>query len=194
MYWWADMWNSVAQFFGYDEWVWGSVGEWAAAIGTTLAVGATIGLYRHGRLIDARKQADAFHTSLSVHTLGNESGSIQELKFRATNSSEATIWFATLYVPGSTEEAAYTGIRLYSNELVGSLDGGQSVTRYLPVTDVQAVRQRIIVRFRDARNRWWYREVEGARYISEGSWKKIEGRHGVEMLANSQAKKAFIAP
>lgn len=66
MDWWHDWWTSVARFFGYDEWVWGSAADWFAAVGTVGALVLGLILLRGEQVRRDRVDADFFVTSAVI--------------------------------------------------------------------------------------------------------------------------------
>lgn len=53
----ADFWNSIARFFGYEEWQWGTAADWVGAIGTAGAL--LLGLLLLAREITTNRRKDA---------------------------------------------------------------------------------------------------------------------------------------
>lgn len=189
----ADFWDGIAQFFGYNRWEWGSAGEWLAVLGALGAAYVTWRIYERGRYFEDRKQADELHTTLSVkQSIGASGGDLKEFEFRAENTSGAPIWIPIAYVP-TMDGNGYDQVRLYTEEKVGVLESGAGTRRYLPHSDPGVSRAGVIVRFRDARNRWWTRYLETGRYIAERKFKKLQKqRPGGSQLAISQLEKSLF--
>lgn len=98
MEWWAEWWNSVAQWFGYEAWNWSTAAEWFGAVGTVGALFLGIGIFMREERRKRRKQIE----SLSVWIEKSESANgvdhpVDRVILR--NDGSATLYGVTLATP-----------------------------------------------------------------------------------------------
>lgn len=176
----------------------GSLADWAAAAGTTLAVFATIALYRHDRYLASRDLADSFTTSLRVNhaiSVGGPSEHKDEMLVEARNTGRSIITLPIVYVPTEENDSGYRRARLIDDEHSLDYAPGAHTVRYIKVEAAHKVRGRTLVRFRDERNRWWTRYVESGEYLSERKWKKLEKkRPGGETIPLEEMTASVLSP
>lgn len=174
---WRDWWTSVARFFGYDEWVWGSAADWFAAIGTVGALALGLVLFRGEQLRRDRVDADLFVTSASiVQSESSRDGVEYMLHVRVKNLGQNTVTRARVVVRNPTKRRQLsTGgdLRVEGRSPEDSLIDLQAIHRGESAWLEREVRRSTqpndcYVIFDDWRGRRWIRSLdERAKYRSK---------------------------
>ncbi|WP_156153181.1 hypothetical protein [Microbacterium oxydans] len=182
MQWWANMWDAVAQFFGYDLWQWGTTAEWFGALGTILALFWALKLFRDEREQRQRIEADAFYAFADI-------GWIMSME-RRTGSSDFGYVHITLRNNGTTDIHVQT-IYIFENEEVRVFRAGPLDDRMLPPRKALRLEYtdrpidskfEVYVAFRDSGGRRWLRDARKNRLVEAREHDKLLPKLGGRVL------------
>lgn len=160
----------------------GSLADWVAAIGTTAAFGATMAIFATTQHRESRKQADDIHSSLGMHVSisivenmpvsdvdqvgykSNDSTQASSTKVivHVINHSPSPISLPEIYIPDQKKRGGWLYGWLLEDEIL-YLNSGEEVKKSFPILSSD-VRDKIMIRFRDARNRYWLRYIDSGQY------------------------------
>lgn len=162
MTWWADFWNGVARFFGYETWVWGSAGEWISGLFAAAAVIWAVRVFRHERSVEVKTEASAlmfWHQAILTPTgEGTKTSVMGRIVF--VNAGTRPASRISVIVPKDFEGRAF--VRRYTSQSV--LHSGASVefdeTQY-PLSLIKGY-----VSYTDGSGREWYRDIKNGEYLT----------------------------
>jgi len=160
---WADFWNSVANWFGYEEWVWGSAGEWAGAIGTAGALIATVVIIASDKKRAKRQRANSLVSWVAADPWGGTAQATGLMpKVLLENTGEAPILAVHVFhFDGSGSYVQY-GVESPGSEH-GSLPAGASEEVEI-LNYGYGKHDRLFLKFIDADNQHWTRDAKSGKY------------------------------
>lgn len=158
MQWWADAWNSVARFFGYQEWVWGTVADWFAALGTVAAVAVAIFLVIRESTHTKRGQAE----QVTVRIVDAVTSHAVDI----TNRSTEHFPYVEVYWRKTGERGRPKSTATFPETEGEDLNPGEHVLLFEEMPKGIEYTGTVLAVMCDARGRIWYRDVTRDKYIS----------------------------
>ncbi|GAA1838563.1 hypothetical protein [Agromyces salentinus] len=158
MEWWAEAWNSVAQFFGYDEWVWGSAADWFAAIGTIAAVGVTIAVVFREANLRKRSQTDQVTVRLEY--------AVTWYYVVVSNRSSHPFPYVEVYWRKKGDRGRPKSAATYPDTNGDDIDAGETILLDASMPQGIEYTGTVIAVMCDAQGRMWHRVVTGDKYVS----------------------------
>ncbi len=176
MQWWASVWDGIAKFFGYEQWLWGSAAEWLGAIGTAGAFLFGFLLLARDRRKDEQQHADALTVAIRwetgsslgggrtytlvvyMHNASDRPIPVLWITYQRADAKGTPTWYR-LPVNQGHAEPVMLDPRKSSTVRIGGFDGPE-----LPV---------IYVEFSDTRGKQWVRDIRTNEYLSDNKAKKV---------------------
>lgn len=165
MQWWSEMWNAVAQFFGYDVWLWGSAADWFAAAGTVGALFAALFVImqdRRGKERELARAITAWHvetTELSTEDEIPDTGSVNVTVHNGSARPAVGVEATVLWGDGEVSHLSPTIRTKYDAPFIPEILPGSSAEFELAQRgEIRAV-EMVHVRFVDGNGVPWVRNL-----------------------------------
>jgi hypothetical protein len=139
------------------------IAEWFGAIGTVLAFGAAVVIYGHGQHMDNRRMADDLSSTVHSGLMGGEDR-MTHLYLSVTNNGSTAIEAPYIYVPLGIKHPGVQELAFHEHS-AGGLKPNETQTKIMKVAYPLQYAPRVFIKFRDSRNRTWFRYVHSAKYI-----------------------------
>ncbi|MFF2275583.1 hypothetical protein [Agromyces sp. NPDC058126] len=171
-----DFWDSIAQFFGYDQWLWGSAADWVGAVGTAGAFLFGFLILQRDKSKDERLQADAFATWYEFRerpAVGSLSPTYDAI-VHAHNGGSVPVpsaWI-TEATTGRTPAVADRRVLGHKTGTGVSIGPAQSTSVVLSGFERKDIGDRY-VEFFDGSGRQWVRSLRTGEYLSGTAARRI---------------------
>lgn len=169
MHGWAKFWNDIAASFGYKEWIWGSAGEWAGAIGTAGALIATVVIIASDRQREQRRRANALVSWVAADPWAGTEQATGKAPIVILENTDAYPILAlhVYYFDGSGTYIVYDGAARGSKH--NTIPAGGSVEIEIPEYQY-GKHDRLFIKFIDANNQHWIRNAKTGKYLRFDPW------------------------
>ena len=159
------MWDAVAQFFGYDEWLWGTAADWFAAVGTVGALFAALYVLlqeRRGKERELARAITAWHVEqmeMSTEDDVADTASINVTVHNASAQPAVGIEATVLWDDGAVSHLSPTAASKYDAPFVPEVLPGDSAEFRLDQRgEIRGV-EMVHVRFVDGNGVPWVRNL-----------------------------------
>lgn len=159
-----EFWDSVAMFFGYNRWEWGTAADWVGAIGTAGAFLFGFLIFARDKHRQTRELADRFATWFE------EDSDTGTKTLHAHNGADLPVVNATavLHRAGTLHSRDLP-------EITRSIKAGSSASIALRGKDAEATS--VYIQFTDGASRRWTRDLLTGGYLSRFQRWRLIGRH-----------------
>ncbi|WP_282846376.1 hypothetical protein [Microbacterium oxydans] len=166
MYWWADMWNELAGFFGYGEWVWGSAGEWFGGLFAGATVLWAIFLYRQENIRRRRAQAEQVRVRIQPTTTSTERRNSTDSIVSVVNGNDLSLPYVEVWWGKRRWNAERECAPTYATTNGDDMDPKEHLDMYCIIPEDWETTCAFYAEIRDANGEHWYWDVLNRRFVS----------------------------
>lgn len=169
MAWWADWWNGIARFFGYDVWQWGTTADWVVGLLTAAALIGTVVTIVSDKRRDQRKTANSFVTWVAGDPYGGTPQATGQMpSVMIENLGDMPVLGVQVNHSDGSGFVAITGVTTPTAKH-GSFPPGASEEIDIPNYSYSK-HDRLWVNFIDSHNQQWIRDAQTGKYLRRKPW------------------------
>jgi hypothetical protein len=173
MQWWADWWDSVARFFGYDVWLWGTAADWVGAIGTTGALFLALLVIGREQINSRRAIADRVAVRIDERWSEElESGTGRSM-LEVTNHNEVGFPFVEVFWRLHKPRAKPRAFATHAATDGEDMSAGERIVEVVDMPHAPGSSLIMVAELCDPNGRKWYRDVIKDRYISKRKFRRF---------------------